>query len=1110
MRRKNQGFTLVELIVTIAIIAIFSGVVLTVVGTGANTFRSTSSNAKVQMKAQDIMDQIQDMIIDVNRSVYYAYGNGIEADTGALVSNDIDTGAVAQNKTFYACTATEIEPDNDPAQEGKPYHYVCDLIEWDSVEQKLYYAQSTWDGRETEKKKNAGNSIESSTTGAANGNGSDQTGDSIGNGLNSAAQLVAESKTDDDAPIVLDDPDMELASAQSDNSNGDNLVLTPTSEIQISDKTLLAENVTDFRVDVSKVVSERVVRFQFTVKLRGKETTSVHTVNLRNQIQVSKPFEGYSSNTSGEAIITIIRYPETVEAGKTATGFSLYKDGAIDPTTITWVVESNNAQIVGGGADDASVTLTANEGLPNDTIITVHVEATTSDGKLIQSKSVQIKVKNTKVPQSLVCNNTDGILLGVGGTDYDLKSLGWKIQYSDGSSESLTEEQLKSISWATDSAITGVSVAASGESGGNITVTKANDGPGTTEENSKFNVTASYTTESGNTVSGTIPVTLARLDILGTTTEFYVGDSKNLTYSYKVGGVEQNSDNNKISNSNGHVGYIQFVYVFNNDNNQMLNSTSGNFQKIMSADDKFTNDDVGSWTVIATLDMSTVNGMNGTISADCRFSVEQSAEPATLKLHYNSGLDTIVANESYLCSSKFNQDQFYVDSNWSGSENTIEIQWKISNSHSNKTGFENSYQKSFTLFSKNNVTLHVGEDETGFILEADLKVKDSNNQNNILHHYRASMSVKIATGIRIIDTFEPVPQTASYFKVFRGKTYPFTAEVSISDYAGNITWSKMDSSYVDWQFPNYYISPGPNNTCEIGNSWNDFNLTVRLQGNDTCGIWGTRQNIPQIGTKAFKVEDEFQKKEMVKKYHLVAGQTQKLFKDFSDVPTNYDSINICEKTLSGDVQQCTNNQSSILDLSGNACNNFSITMKSVSANIMNYEYALISVETEKIIYKLYIYPVEYNVYNCKLGETTSPFVYVPTDENSIRDSSKLIQTDEENGHGYTFLYEFKKSGENKKYKAQIRLSTDPFTGIGANLDDISSSENKWIMRMCKEGTSDWIYYRLENGKWYKFQNAINQDKTKMMDSYWNVNHTIEINDIEVSNSTFWKKWKEGQ
>ena len=287
MRRKNQGFTLVELIVTIAIIAIFSGVVLTVVGTGANTFRSTSSNAKVQMKAQDIMDQIQDMIIDVSRSVYYAYGNGIEADTGALVSNDIDTGAVAQNKTFYACTATEIEPepDNDPAQGGKPYHYVCDLIEWDSVEQRLYYAQSTWDGRETEKKKNAGNSEESSTSDVNNGNGSNQTVGSTGNGSNPVVQSVAVSKTDDDAPIVLDDPDMELASAQSDNSNAVEVATTPTSEIQTTAKTLLAENITDFRVDVSKVVSERIVRFQFTVKLRGKETTSVHTENLRNQIQ---------------------------------------------------------------------------------------------------------------------------------------------------------------------------------------------------------------------------------------------------------------------------------------------------------------------------------------------------------------------------------------------------------------------------------------------------------------------------------------------------------------------------------------------------------------------------------------------------------------------------------------------------------------------------------------------------------------------------------------------------------------------------------------------------------------------------------------------------------
>lgn len=37
MKKKNKGFTLIELIVTVAIIAIFSGVVLSVIGTGANS-----------------------------------------------------------------------------------------------------------------------------------------------------------------------------------------------------------------------------------------------------------------------------------------------------------------------------------------------------------------------------------------------------------------------------------------------------------------------------------------------------------------------------------------------------------------------------------------------------------------------------------------------------------------------------------------------------------------------------------------------------------------------------------------------------------------------------------------------------------------------------------------------------------------------------------------------------------------------------------------------------------------------------------------------------------------------------------------------------------------
>ena len=60
MQTDNRGLTLIELIITVAIIAIFSGVVLTFITTGSNTYRSTSSSAKVQMETQELIDSFGD------------------------------------------------------------------------------------------------------------------------------------------------------------------------------------------------------------------------------------------------------------------------------------------------------------------------------------------------------------------------------------------------------------------------------------------------------------------------------------------------------------------------------------------------------------------------------------------------------------------------------------------------------------------------------------------------------------------------------------------------------------------------------------------------------------------------------------------------------------------------------------------------------------------------------------------------------------------------------------------------------------------------------------------------------------------------------------------
>ena len=286
MKKKNKGFTLIELIVTVAIIAIFSGVVLSVIGTGANSYIKTSNTAKSQMEAQDIMDQMENMIIDVNRSVYYAYGKGINDGYGNEIRNDIDSSDSSQSKTFFACSAEE----KDAVQ--KKYAYSCDIIEWDSDEQKLYYGCRVWEGVETETTDN------SAADGTENGNTGTDT----------------QSITDNNAMVA------GISDDSADNTNEkteDNIIVKSKRTTEVTtkvEKTLIAEDITSFCVDVSKAQTDRIVRFQFTTNKKGKEITTIHTVNLRNQVQIGKPGDGYGTAENGNAWINIVDYPKEIKA----------------------------------------------------------------------------------------------------------------------------------------------------------------------------------------------------------------------------------------------------------------------------------------------------------------------------------------------------------------------------------------------------------------------------------------------------------------------------------------------------------------------------------------------------------------------------------------------------------------------------------------------------------------------------------------------------------------------------------------------------------------------------------------------------------------------------
>lgn len=141
LKNNNRGFTLMELIVTVAIIAIFSGVILTFIGTGSNSYRSTSSSAKVQMEAQETADSLEDLIIDVNYSIYYRNASG------GAITNDIDGTSGTGDKVLIICnknSSGSTAGNTDPG-DSNTAGYTYDILYWNSTEQKIYYSQNTTD-----------------------------------------------------------------------------------------------------------------------------------------------------------------------------------------------------------------------------------------------------------------------------------------------------------------------------------------------------------------------------------------------------------------------------------------------------------------------------------------------------------------------------------------------------------------------------------------------------------------------------------------------------------------------------------------------------------------------------------------------------------------------------------------------------------------------------------------------------------------------------------------------------------------------------------------------------------------------------------------------------
>lgn len=662
---KNKGFTLIEMIVTVAIIAIFSGVVVTFIGTGSGVYRNTSSNSKVQMETQETFDKIEDLIIDANRSLYYANGSGSEI--GAEIRNDIkEKGGINStgNKTFIACN--EYENGDGSSQ------YIYDVLDWQASDAKIYY---------------------------------------------SCREYTAASSTDKD---TNDDQETETFSDESgENPVTDGNSSTTSTKARnaktLVERSVLATGILDFRADVSKVESDKIVRFQLSTENGKKQIQTLHSVSLRNNVDLKKPSDAFDKAESTDVGIRIINAPESMDPGEsTMLAYGLTGNGSIDPTTVTWLVVENDANGSFPPQDHTNSRLTISEN--GSGYIRVKVTAVSTTGQRVESQVVTIKI-NAK-PTSLI-SDVKKILIAAGAS-YDLSSnITWSVLYSD-----MTTSSTGNLSWD----VKGCNYASITSSG----VLSVSADAGTAD---KGTVLVTVTDAEHEDVYGTLEVSIARIDLTlpGNGATYEVGNNKQLKCTYMEGGnVVETVEDNRTP---------QIITVITE---QKPNNASE-----YSVDGTFTQNDIGTWTIKAAVNLSVRENQGydltfGIVNVANTFRVDsRNSGTGQIIVHGDLAYDTVIAGREYDCSG-YNPNDFYfstADTNLN-INNVQSINWSFKGDHPGVTFKPESA-------GATNQTLVIDKNAChGFTLCADyVGVLGYDNGKAITVQLYAERTFKVANGI---------------------------------------------------------------------------------------------------------------------------------------------------------------------------------------------------------------------------------------------------------------------------------------------------------------------------------------------------------------------------
>lgn len=333
MRKDQRGFTIVELLIAIAILSIVVAAVCSFILVGSRSYASANSDISVQQEAQLAMNQMSDVLIDTTRSVNYVGYDSSDRSVLALKDSEFGFEPVAKSLIMYngvpvqkdsAISGADPDITIEPGNGNKHYHFY-----WDKDEETLYYAEL--DVKDTDKKPE---------------------------------------DVDFGNPADSSDP------------------ASPTWWV-------LAEHVTKFEVDLTQVEEKRVVQLELTFENGKREYNTSNNVTIRNRVAVNDAEVG-PLNRKKTLSIAVRDKGVIVEPGESY-HFSTPKVTGENVTdkSVTWSIVSTNSPSGGTQFTDAANGIL--KIAPDEPAGTIQVMVTTnavdSDGNHASTPPIDVYIK---------------------------------------------------------------------------------------------------------------------------------------------------------------------------------------------------------------------------------------------------------------------------------------------------------------------------------------------------------------------------------------------------------------------------------------------------------------------------------------------------------------------------------------------------------------------------------------------------------------------------------------------------------------------------------------------------------------------------------------------